>query len=130
MSSNTCENVWRELKTKGLESVDTRAATQSAVDAKRSDGLRALVRRSLVNSVLGRPYSDVSMDYQLGLLEGTQLPQLYLGRWVQPIIDYIGSRVVAAATAAVVYRRLPGLGMPSDIDFFLEPATTGKLFKS
>ena len=92
--------------------------------------LHKLVRRSLSNSVLGRPYCDVALDLYQCILDGQPVPSKYTGRWVQPILEQIGADVAISFASSWLARPLDGLGIPSDIELFWDPVTVGSLFKA
>ena len=94
------------------------------------NALRSFVRRSLSNSVLGRPYCDVALDLYQCILEKHSVPDKYVGRWVQPVVEQIGTEVAIEFARECLERPLDGLSIASDLELFLDPVTIGSLFKA
>ena len=94
------------------------------------NALHSLVRRSLSNSVLGRPYCDVALDLYQCILEKHSVPDKYVGRWVQPVIEQIGTEVAIEFAHECLERPLDGLLIASDMELFWDPVTIGSLFKA
>ena len=89
-----------------------------------------IVKRQLLNSTLGRPYSHTASDLLFMLQDGMQLPSKLLGRWTLPILEYLGGQSIRSLHASLLYDNLEGLQIPSDIELFWDGVTLGKLFRS
>lgn len=77
-----------------------------------------IVKRQLLNSNLGRPYSHISSDLLFMLQDGSQLPSKLLGRWTLPILEHVGGQAIRSLHASLLYDNFKGLQIPSDIELF------------
>ena len=73
-----------------------------------------IVRRSLVDSNLGRPYSHMAVDMTQLQFDGAKVPTKFFSSWVQPIFEFLGARTIAVMHANILYSCLPCLQIPFD----------------
>ena len=136
--TETVSYIWKSFATQGRVDLDASEVlphdcNEVAVLATLVDGdtsMLFVVRKILCNAVLGRPYSHIVMDFQHHALTGGQLPGKFMNRRTSRVIEFLGANAAASVCGNLLYSRLGGLGIPSDLEHFFDPVTIGRLFNA
>ena len=105
--------------------------TTADTDQDRQDvARRTLIRTALSNASEGRPHNSFKRDLARLRLAGAPVGEKYVGRWAAPVLEHVGATVCSQVLNSIQSTPLGSLGIPSDIELFLDPATIGRIFHS
>ena len=103
-------------------------AEQLTAREKDKEVLRRSVRIVLGNASMGRPQSHVRHDALQLFLAGVPVGHKWLNRNFVDVAEHLGAQALKQTSALLLSEPLPALGIPSDIELWLDQNTIGKIF--